>query len=325
MTAVSGACPTKQRRTKAEIETIRRTILQVLREERPATVRQVFYQCVSRGVIAKTEGEYKRTICRLLTEMRLAGRIPFSWIADNTRWQRKPITFSSLEDALRRTAEAYRRSVWDRMPVYVEVWLEKDALAGVLYEETAQWDVPLMVTKGYPSISYIYEAAEQIAFVRKPTYLYYFGDHDPSGVDIPRSVEARLREFAPRAEIHFERVAVTPQQITMFNLATRPTKGVTAARRPLRARAWRWTRSHPPRCVPWCGPALSDTLITRCCMRWKLPSGRSARSCSPSQGGKGVPHDDRIAPRRGSRDDHARAGAHRRPRWHRGAAHAWAG
>jgi hypothetical protein len=154
----------------------------------------------------------------------LAGEIPFGWIADNTRWQRKPTTYTSMESALRRTAEAYRRSVWDNQGVYVEVWLEKDALAGVLLEETAPWDVPLMVTRGYPSISYLKEAAEMIEYQGKPTFIYYFGDHDPSGRDIPRNVEERLREFAPGAELQFDTVAVTPEQIERLDLPTRPTK-----------------------------------------------------------------------------------------------------
>jgi hypothetical protein len=64
-------------------------------------------------------------------------------VADNTRWMRKPRTFSSVEEALETTARTYRRAVWDEQPVYVEVWTEKDALAGVLWEATRLWDVPL--------------------------------------------------------------------------------------------------------------------------------------------------------------------------------------
>jgi hypothetical protein len=89
---------------------------------------------------------------------------------------------------------------------------------------TAAWDVPLMVTRGYPSLSFMHGAAEYIRECGKPTHIYYVGDHDPSGVDIPRNVEARLREFAPLAEIHFKRVAVTSAQITHWGLPTRPTK-----------------------------------------------------------------------------------------------------
>jgi hypothetical protein len=203
---------------------IRDAIRAALEEDNPMTVRQVFYRLVSTGVIAKTEAEYKSTVVRLLGLMRREGAIPFGWIADNTRWMRKPRTYSSLESALRRTAETYRRSLWDNQDVYVEVWLEKDALAGVLYDETQRWDVPLMVTRGYPSLSYLYEAADAISDLGKPAYLYYYGDYDPSGLDITRAVEDGIREFAPDAEIYFRRVAVTPEQIGEWSLPTRPTK-----------------------------------------------------------------------------------------------------
>jgi len=188
------------------------------------TVRQVFYRLVTCGAIGKSESEYKTTVVRLLTEMRLAGDIPFGWIADNTRWMRKPRTFSSLANALARTAETYRRSLWAELDVYVEIWLEKDALAGVLYEVTSAWDVPLMVTRGYPSLTYLHDAAETIKSGRKPAFLYYFGDHDPSGTDIPRNVERRLRKFAPDVTVTFRRVAVTTEQIEKWQLPTRPTK-----------------------------------------------------------------------------------------------------
>ena len=84
----------------------------LLASENPATVRQIFYRLVSAGVIAKTETEYKRTVVRLLTAMRREGVLPFGWIADNTRWMRKSQSYSSLEDALYRTAQTYRRALW---------------------------------------------------------------------------------------------------------------------------------------------------------------------------------------------------------------------
>ena len=136
----------------------------------------------------------------------------------------KALARESLESALRDTARTYRRALWDNQEVYVEVWTEKDALAGVLLQETEPWDVPLMVSKGFSSVTYLYEAALAIKQQGKPAYLYYFGDHAPSGVHIDRSIEQRLREFAPQAEIHFERVAVRPEQIAAWALPTRPTK-----------------------------------------------------------------------------------------------------
>jgi hypothetical protein len=81
-----------------------------------------------------------------------------------------------------------------------------------------------MVTRGYPSITYLHEAAETIEDEGKPTFLYYLGDHDPSGEDITRAVREGIEEFAPDAEIYFERIAVTQQQINEMNLPTRPTK-----------------------------------------------------------------------------------------------------
>lgn len=214
----------RRRRSQADITVIREAIYDTIATDPPMTVRQVFYQLVSQGVIDKNEAEYKGTVVRLLGLMRREHEIPFGWIADSTRWMRKPDTFSSMESLLQDTARTYRRSVWDDQDAYVEIWLEKEALAGVLYKETEIWDVPLMVTRGYPSLSFLHGAAEAIEYEDKPVYLYYFGDHDPSGVDIPRKVEADLREFAPDTEIHFECVAVIPEQIDAWDLPTRPTK-----------------------------------------------------------------------------------------------------
>ncbi len=221
--AVNGSRPI--RRSAAEMEVIRCAIEDFLAVMNPATDRQTFYHIASKlQLIAKEENQYKHTIVRLLSEMRRSGRIPFSWIADSTRWMRKPTTYSSLADMLERGAEFYRRALWDSMPVYIEIWLEKEALAGVIVDVTHEFDVPLMVTRGYASLSYLHSAAETIQARGKPTYLYYFGDSDPSGKDISRVVEQGIREFAPDCEIHFERVAVTDEQIVKWNLPTRPPK-----------------------------------------------------------------------------------------------------
>ncbi len=220
----NGSRPTNGRRTRKEIAGLREVIRLLLQAEHSMTVRQVFYRLVAEGLIEKTENEYKSTVVRLLGEMRRSGGIPFQWIADNTRWMRKPATYDSLERMLELTAQTYRRSLWTDQPVYVEVWLEKDALAGVVYDITSTYDVPLMVTRGYPSLSFVHSAAEIIAELDRPAYLYYFGDRDPSGVDIPRKVEETLRQLAPEADIAFEVLAVTEQQIRNLNLPTRPTK-----------------------------------------------------------------------------------------------------
>src|SRR5262249_29705657 len=153
---------------------------------------------------------------------------------DNTRWMRKSRSFSSLEEALSRTAQTYRRALWSNQVVYVEIWCEKDALAGVIVEVTNEWDVPLMLSRGFASDSFLHSAAEAISSQGKPAVLYYVGDHDPSGVFIDRTIDRRLRELAPEAEIHFERLAVLPHQIRELNLPTRPTKRTDSRSRTFR-------------------------------------------------------------------------------------------
>jgi hypothetical protein len=222
-----GAYPIKtkrQRRTKAAVTSIRDTIKDILEQSHPQTVRQVFYAATVRGAVPKVETEYQKTVIRLLVEMREAGEIPFDWIADNTRWMRKPATFVGLEACLSNTSKFYRRDLWAAMPVYVEVWCEKDALAGVLMEETEVYDVPLMVARGYASLSFLHSAAMAIEAKGKPAHIYHFGDLDPSGVDAARDIESKLRRYAPGAEIHFERPAVTREQVEQWHLPTRPTK-----------------------------------------------------------------------------------------------------
>jgi hypothetical protein len=214
----------RSRRTKADIKSIKGTIIDILEKDNPQTVRQVFYALTVRGAIKKEEVEYQRTVVRLLTDMREAEQVPFEWITDNTRLMRKPASFTNLNSCLESTASFYRRNVWSNMPAYVEIWCEKDALSGVLVVETERYDVPLMTARGYSSISFLHSAAQAIKAKNKPAYIYHFGDLDPSGVDAARDIEAKLRRYAPGAEIHFERPAVTREQVEQWNLPTRPTK-----------------------------------------------------------------------------------------------------
>jgi hypothetical protein len=166
----------------------------------PATVRQMFYALTVEGVIAKTEQGYKQ-VCRHLLKMRRLGIVPYDFLADNTRWMRKRDSYASLADFLDRTQDLYRKAVWDDLDVRVEIWIEKDALAGVVYEVTDRWDVPLMVTRGYSSETFVYEAAQEINRDGKKTFIYYFGDYDPSGVGIPQDVLRKWRAGPPSSPL----------------------------------------------------------------------------------------------------------------------------
>ena len=205
------------------MEDRKRALLQIVSEQQPMTVRQVFYQATVRDIIEKTEAGYGK-VQRALVDLRRTGRLPFGWISDSTRWQRKPETYNCPKEALRATARFYRKALWAEQDVYVEIWIEKDALASVIYDVTAQYDVPLMVARGYASLSFLHEAGEHINQLERPAYIYHLGDFDPSGVDAANKIEDALHEFAPDAEIHFKRLAVLPRQIIDWSLPTRPTK-----------------------------------------------------------------------------------------------------
>lgn len=222
-----GWLRSKSGRTKPRKDTLR-IWLEIMRVfddvGTPMTVRQMFYRLLSLGVIQKAESQYKRVAYHLLN-MRRLKIVPYNFISDNTRWMRKSRTWDSLTEMLEASASSYRRALWTNQPYYCEIWLEKDALAGVFNEITTEYDVPLMVTRGFPSETFVYEAAQEIIEHNrkgKACSIFYYGDYDPSGVSISTNLEERLQGFG--AHVAFSRAAVTPEQITTLNLETRPTK-----------------------------------------------------------------------------------------------------
>jgi len=201
----------------------RAQLLYIVEKMKPMTVRQCFYQAAVAEIVEKSEAGYNKVQTDLVL-LRRSGLLPYDWLADNTRWQRKPRSFGSVHEALQDTARVYRKALWDYADSYVEIWLEKDALAGVVLPITYTYDTPLMVSRGYASLSFLHSAAEFIDQLDVPTFIYHFGDFDPSGVNAGEKIEETLKEMAPDAEITFKRCAVTPEQIAAWNLPTRPTK-----------------------------------------------------------------------------------------------------
>jgi hypothetical protein len=213
----------RRRSTKVEVENRREGLIDIVSAMKPMTVRQVFYQATVSNLVDKTEAGYRQVQSDLVL-LRRDGVMPYRWLADNTRWQRKRNTFRSVEAALTETARFYRKDLRADADCYIEVWLEKDALSGVIYPITSMYDVPLMVARGYASLSFLHGAAEYINELEAPAYIYHLGDFDPSGVNAGEKIEEDLRAMAPDAEIHFERIGVTEEQIEHWNLPTRPTK-----------------------------------------------------------------------------------------------------
>ncbi len=211
------------RSTKVEVQQRRDKLVEIVAAMKPMTVRQVFYQATVQGIVEKSEAGYTKVQTDLV-QMRRAGILPYAWLADNTRWQRKPNTFNSVQEALENTAHFYRKSLWADADAYVEIWLEKDALSGVVYPITSLYDVPLMVARGYASLSFLHSSAEYINELDMPVYIYHLGDYDPSGVNAADKIEQTLKQMSPNTYIHFERLAVTPEQIFTLNLPSRQTK-----------------------------------------------------------------------------------------------------
>jgi hypothetical protein len=181
------------------------------RMEPPVSVRQVYYQATVHIGVDKTEAGYRK-VQQALLAMRRDGRVAYSVIADGTRWRRHPPAHDSLWDCLWHAQNDYRQALWRDIDHYVEVWCEKDALAGVLFPVTSKWDVSLMVARGYTSESYVYSAAEEVIETGKPTTIYYVGDFDPSGWQMGEFLEERFRAFGMPDNFQFVRLGVTEPQ-----------------------------------------------------------------------------------------------------------------
>jgi hypothetical protein len=196
-------------------------------EHSVVTVRQAFYALTVRGIIDKTEAGY-RQVQRQILAARREGALPWSFIADATRWQRKPLSYDSVDDALADVARSYRRNLWRAQNVRIEVWLEKDALAAVVMQTTAPWDVPLMVSRGQASDTFCYSAGQAARAAWETagvlTRIFALYDADRSGRVAATKVREKLETYSGGAPIVFELLAVTDAQIVAWELPTRPAK-----------------------------------------------------------------------------------------------------
>jgi hypothetical protein len=222
----------RERATQYDIARRKEFLIAYAREHYPVTVRGLYYQAEVAGLpgITKEDNSYGK-IQRLVLELRRNGEMPYAHIADMTRWMRKPRSHDSVKDAMEAAAQLYRRNLWRDAETYVEIWCEKDALAGVICPVTSEYDVPLMVTRGYSSETFAYTAIEAREDTDKDFYVYYLGDFDRSGQDAARSLEEKLKRFAADQsfDIIFKTIAVTEQQITEMGLSTREPKRKSAA------------------------------------------------------------------------------------------------
>jgi hypothetical protein len=219
------AMPINKRATPDEILERRAALYKICQEQSPITVRGVFYQAEVNypQFIAKTANGYDM-VAADLGKMRKSGELPYDWIVDNTRNVIRPHAYESISSALLEIANNYRADLWKDKDCLVQVWLEKDALSGVIEQVTLAYGVPLMVARGYSSLSFLHQQAAALDGEERPVFCYLLGDFDPSGVNAHESIEFTLGDMAPYVAFHFERLGVTPAQINKWHLPTRVTK-----------------------------------------------------------------------------------------------------
>lgn len=199
------------------------------------TLRQLYYQLVSRDIIPNKQAEYSK-LSTLLKEGRMAGIVDWDAIEDRLRKPSSPASFNSPKDILDQAIKQYQLPRQEGQNIYLEVWVEKDALSGVLKRITSKYHVPILVNRGYSSVSAMYDSFMRFNNRDRfdiPVKILYLGDFDPSGLDMIRDIYDRTMEFSEGYEdgewhddFDFEVVpiALTKEQIEQYNPPPNPAK-----------------------------------------------------------------------------------------------------
>lgn len=161
------------------------------------TLRQLYYQLVARAVIDNSDREYSK-LSGLCNDARMAGLMDWNYLIDRNRSLRSVPFWDGPEDLITKSAKQYNRDLWKPQHHRVEVWIEKDAAIGTVESVCNENRVPYFSTRGYSSVSALHDAAQRIrGFIEKgdDVTILHIGDHDPSGVDMTRDLEERVRTF----------------------------------------------------------------------------------------------------------------------------------
>jgi hypothetical protein len=190
------------------------------------TLRQLYYQFVANDLIPNKQTEYKR-LGSIINDARLAGLIDWDAIEDRTRNVKTIPSWRDPKDIMNGVVNAYQEDLWEGQDCRVEVWIEKDALMGVVEPVCKRWRVSSFACRGYSSQSEQYAAGkrfeELIAQDITPIILH-LGDHDPSGIDMTRDNRDRLRMFAWSHDVEVRRIALNYDQVQQYNPPPNPAK-----------------------------------------------------------------------------------------------------
>jgi len=211
------------------IEKANEIIKEYQRQGFDLTLRQLYYQFVARDIIENSQKQYKR-LGSVINDARLAGLVDWYAIEDRTRNLRALAHWDTPEDIIRAVSKQFRRDKWEDQPNSVEVWIEKDALVGLIAGVCNKNDVPFFSCRGYTSQSEMWRAAQRSITTRaaliKPAgtdYIIHLGDHDPSGIDMTRDIEDRMHVFGAD-RIKIIRIALNMDQVEEFDPPPNPAK-----------------------------------------------------------------------------------------------------
>lgn len=189
------------------------------------TLRQLFYQFVARDIIPNRQSEYKR-LGSIVNDARLAGLIDWNYLQDRTRNLSSLSHWDDPGGVIESAASSYHRDLWEGQDNYVEIWIEKDALVGVIENICRQFDVPYFSCRGYTSQSEMWSASQRLLSredgERRETHIIHLGDHDPSGKDMSRDIQDRLRLFDSSVKVN--RIALNMDQVRRYNPPPNPAK-----------------------------------------------------------------------------------------------------
>lgn len=188
------------------------------------TLRQLYYQLVSKDLIPNSQKEYSR-LSKFLTQARMAGLVDWDIIEDRIRVPRRASHWDGVKDIVESAIDSFRLDRWQDQKNFCEVWVEKDALSGVLYPICHEYHVSLMVNRGYSSATAMHDAAIRLRHYErsgKKCTILYLGDHDPSGEDMVRDIQSRLRIFQCKTNV--KKIALTMEQIEKYNPPPNPAK-----------------------------------------------------------------------------------------------------
>ena len=191
------------------------------------SLRQLYYQLVSRAYIPNTVRSYKN-LGNLVSGARQAGLIDWQMIEDRGRETVSLSHWNSPGEIVEAAAESFRIDKWKDQPYHVEIMVEKDALSGVLEPVARELDISITANKGYSSSSTMYEIGKRLAHYErlgKEITILYLGDHDPSGIDMTRDVLERLQTYSRvYSPLDVDRLALNWEQIEIWRPPENPAK-----------------------------------------------------------------------------------------------------